>query len=129
MMDNGKDLDGPPGGPWVRLLGDARRLNHVFSPIIQFTPNIALKADDPPSTGGGLGSRSFKSASLLHTKLYSRYLNKTTMQSDVFYALYDLFAFAAFAENQFLGFVQSRLDIERRRFDDERHWQASLSAL
>lgn len=51
------------------------------------------------------------------------------MRADPFYAMHDLFAFCACAENQFLNLLKAKFDAEAPNQDDENYMQQSLRNL
>ncbi|PGH34680.1 hypothetical protein GX50_02468 [[Emmonsia] crescens] len=100
-LDSGKDFNESSGGPWSPAPPESRLL-----PVIRHKPMVALKchllSDETytPQT---------QSASLLHVD-YGRSLRSSIMAADPFYALNEIFSFAASSEMYFLNLIDIKLD-------------------
>ncbi|KFY83753.1 hypothetical protein V500_09918, partial [Pseudogymnoascus sp. VKM F-4518 (FW-2643)] len=84
---------------------------------------------DPPLKPGKSRSLFMQSASILSHDSYGRFLKDEVMKLDAFYALSDLYSFAASAENEFFNLLRAKLDSETKHLDDERHMETSLQNL
>ena len=80
----------------------------------------------PSQPSSGLGVASAQSATLLSEK-YGQTLDLAVVRLDAFYAVSEIFAFSAFAENQFLNLLASIIEKERNL--PLRKKQASLANL
>lgn len=79
----------------------------MFYPTVQHRKRIAFRAAPVSSdVQDTLSDRFPQTASLLGLD-YGRLLNRSAMSSDPFYALHDLFRFAAASENQLLNLMDS----------------------
>ncbi|PTU24354.1 hypothetical protein P175DRAFT_0520282 [Aspergillus ochraceoroseus IBT 24754] len=113
-LDNGRPIDSGPPGPWSMLSTSLH--SDVFLPVIQCKPKLGL-AKHPlwasvPNThlsGPAQNSRFTQSQSLLPHESYGRFLSDRLMNSDAFYALSEIFSFAASAENQLFNLLNSKL--------------------
>jgi hypothetical protein len=88
-----------------------------YLPVVQHKPGIALERRSPrfvvtsPDRTGSSTSKIVQSASLLHLD-YGRDLDGDILAIDSFYALQEVFSFAAFAGAQFLNMLESQLTSE-----------------
>lgn len=120
-LDSGDDLSRSPPGPW---LSSPRAAFHTyFRPVIMYRPNISFKdhAAMPITNSASDGEDNElrdstdkegelpQSISLL-AKHYGKSLNTSTMASDPFYLLSELFVFAATSKLEALNTVKSKLD-------------------
>jgi len=135
LLDCGRDLDEGPAGPWIESSSRPHMhgFDNVFNPVLLFEPNICLKSfekKEGTSSSNGtqlLQKRCFQqSCSLLHTKSYGRFLSPAVMNTDAFYALSDVFNFAACAESQFLGLLKSKFMSETHLHNKEEHMKECL---
>ena len=137
LLDNGRDLDQGPRGPWFDNTSLATGFDDLFLPIIQLQPKLCFKEfirQGIPSDQQGpplalAKSRFSQSACLLHTDAYGPFLSPPLMQTDAFYALHGLFHFSIFSESQFINLLKSKFDIETQRFEDEEYMQDSFANL
>jgi hypothetical protein len=105
-IDSGKEFPKDSTMPWAP--GAETRL----LPVIRHMPMVALKShlfadfsnDDRPGD-----PRQSQSASLLHVD-YGRSLRPSLMATDAFYALNEIFSFAASSEMHFLNLIDTKLD-------------------
>lgn len=136
ILDNGRDLDEGPQGPWQKVDQQTRKFDDVFFPVIQFEPGICFKdqgrAEIEPTSqqSSALSQRpSFQSASLLPSPQYGRFLSSQTMKADAFYALTDIFTFCASSEHQFLNFLSVKFDSRTRPEEDQEQMAISVRDL
>ena len=140
LLDNGRNLDEGPIGPWFSTAGHANQLDDVFLPVIQSPSRIALRDADyeavniPPCASKDhatftADSRRSQSASLLPIRPYGSYQNPAILRCSPFYALHPLFAFCAFSESQFLNLVQSKIDTDLQSMADEYSMESILRNL
>lgn len=134
FLDVGRDLDDGPPGPWSNI--SSYPSGNIFLPVIQSEPRICLRdhhkwniVPDPPLKPGKSRSLFMQSASILSHDSYGRFLKDEVMKLDAFYALSDLYSFAASAENEFFNLLRAKLDSETKHLDDERHMETSLQNL
>ena len=134
FLDVGRDLDDGPPGPWSNISSYPN--GNIFLPVIQSEPRICLRdhhkwniVPDPPLKPGKSRSLFMQSASILSHDSYGRFLKDEVMKLDAFYALLDLYSFAASAENEFFNLLRAKLDSETKHLDDERHMETSLQNL
>lgn len=135
LLDNGRDLNEGPTGPWFGPASYANQINDVFLPGIQSKSRIALEDPDVGSAATAPCSndkkhpvdlRTTQSASLLPMRPYGLFHHPTLVRLSPFYALHPILAFCASAESQFQNLVQSKLDIEFQRMSEEDHLEPSL---
>ncbi|KAL8791630.1 MAG: hypothetical protein Q9195_005779 [Heterodermia aff. obscurata] len=105
--DVGNDLSEGPEGPWLTQ-GDRSHLLTLTYPTIQHHPRIAFKLQSAPTASNTVFRKFPQSASLLPQD-YGRFLDKQSLASDPFYALHDLFRFAANSEVQFLNLMEAKI--------------------
>ena len=133
LLDSGRDLDDGPAGPWLDSTSQPRGFDNVFNPVIQFAPNICfretekIQRETQPQGAQLAHKRRFRqSSSLLHTKSYGRFMSPALMKTDAFYALHEVFNFAACSESHFLNLMKSKLESETDLHSQEEHMQRSL---
>jgi hypothetical protein len=111
-MDTGKDLGESLEGPWQTGVDPKSPWKFRVYPTIQPWPGVVLQSDDLALTYKINKAGMFpQSASLLHQD-YGKMLNIETMRHDPFYALYELFAFCASSELQFLNMIDNKISSE-----------------
>lgn len=113
-LDVGEDLNEGPTGPWLYLGARRNTKTTRLYPTIQHQPRIALlsqKVADNSSDQFDPSAQFAQSAARLHLD-YGRSLNRDLMCRDPFYAVTELFTFAAFAESQFLNMIEANLSAE-----------------
>lgn len=110
--DVGSDLSTSRIGPWIEA---QKRLAWVVSihPVFQHRSRIALRSrrhasSNSESSGSGSNNKLPQSACLLPLK-YGQFLDEKLMELDPFYALHDLFQFAAASELQFLSLIKRKI--------------------
>lgn len=104
-LDSGNVLPKNCTAPWV---SDETRL----LPVIRHMPMVALKSHllVDSSNNDRIGDpRQSQSASLLHID-YGRSLRPSLMATDAFYAVNEIFSFAASSEMHFLNLIDIKLD-------------------
>lgn len=112
-LDIGNTLSQSPEGPW--LTSGFWSLEHATQllPTLQSCPvDLYPLSNDESDTRLDHSSKSdhlLQNASFLPIQ-YGKTLDVSTMASDPFYALSELFRFAADSEAQFLNFVETQLD-------------------
>lgn len=103
-----------------------------YLPVVQYKPGVGLRSKSKllaPVTAAQRGqSYMVQSAALLHLD-YGRSLDRQVMPHDSFYAMHELFMFAAFSEAQFLNMLASKLDQELEHSALVWHKSAALSNL
>jgi hypothetical protein len=115
--DIGDPLNKCPEGPWLdrqRFFHHANELQAVSVPTIIYRPYSAFNHEnrsDHPAEPERQTENLFQTASLL-PGLYGKALDPDATRLDAFYALSELFAFIATSENQFLNFMELRVDNE-----------------
>lgn len=141
LLDFGKDLDDGPSGPGSVTAKLASDFENFFFPVIQFESKVVFSAsenDKTPRTEAEKTStagvtqlhakrRCMQSASLLSEEAYGEYLDQAVMKSDAFYAMGDLFSFAANAENQFLNCLRLKVRADIERLSQQRDLQPTLN--
>jgi hypothetical protein len=113
-LDVSNDLSQTPPGPWNCGSLNSQRYLINYLPTIQPNPFAALRYHTRLShtaRGSAAASKIPQSAALLHLD-YGRHLDPELASTDRFFALNDIFRFAAFSESQFLNAVQSTVNIE-----------------
>lgn len=114
-LDHGKDLSRSSTGPWKALQQHSRNpWSLSVLPTIQYLSRIALKREpnipanpDHFSTQQRAPRLPQNSAHLASD--YGRSLRPEVMESDVFYALDELFRFAIASESQFLEMMKHKI--------------------
>ena len=102
-------------GPWLSSADHEYSLRHIHPlelyPVIRHHPRIGLNSHrfSRSTAEQNEASIGFQQSRALLNENYGRTLDKSTMANDAFYAINDLFSFAAFAEVQFLNLVESVL--------------------
>ncbi|KAF2232580.1 hypothetical protein EV356DRAFT_534509 [Viridothelium virens] len=113
-VDNGRDLSHNIL-PWLTSPFGTSQWKTRFLPVVQHWFNVSLKSPSslkwPPRRDEMGNGKIPQSASLLHLD-YGRFLDRGIAAIDPFYALQDLFNFAAASENQFLNMIGSKLQQE-----------------
>lgn len=127
-LDSGKPLEESEFAP-LRERKDHETSSYL--PTIQHKSRAALHDDDldkfiqidrqsspsqPPKS-----DRPLQSACLLPFQ-YGASLNRDLMRIDALYAFSELFAFAAFSENQFINFVEKQVTDTVRAFRGQEQW-------
>jgi hypothetical protein len=111
-IDTGKDLGESLEGPWGISVDHESPWKIRVYPTIQPWPGVVLQSDSLASAYiDNKAGRFPQSASLLHQD-YGKMLNVEVMRQDPFYALYELFAFCASSELQFLNMMDSKISSE-----------------
>jgi hypothetical protein len=113
-LDVSNDLSQTSPGPWNCGSLNSQRYVVNYLPTIQLNPFAALRFHNRLShtaRGSAAASKIPQSAALLHLD-YTRHLDPEMATADRFFALNDIFRFAAFSESQFLNAVQSTLNTE-----------------
>ncbi|MCJ1248406.1 hypothetical protein MMC30_005623 [Trapelia coarctata] len=115
-LDHGRDLSHTTPGPWSPPEG-SEPWETYYLPTLQYIPDLALRQN----------SKLLIEDSRLHTPqqpwaasqnaslvpfLYGQSLDINIIRQDPFYALHEVFSFAAFSEAQFLNLMKSRIDHE-----------------
>ncbi|KIW33961.1 uncharacterized protein PV07_00772 [Cladophialophora immunda] len=131
LIDSGRDLDEGWVGAWDSSLHQCSRVEEIFSPVIMKEPRVCFQGADegenPPVTAQ---RRPFsQSTSLLSGEQYGYYLHAPTMRVDAFYALHDVFAFVASAENQFLNMLNAKYLSNTRRYSTISQLEKELTNL
>jgi hypothetical protein len=113
-LDVSNDLSQTSPGPWNcgSLISPRYVVNYL--PTIQLNPFAALRFHSRLSHTTRSSAATPKipqSAALLHLD-YARHLDPEIATADRFFALNDIFRFAAFSESQFLNAVQSIVNTE-----------------
>ena len=114
-LDSGRDLTSCKVGPWLDPPGTLRAMQMSFLPVFQHYPKMGLMAPGSESlnvlgpnhhgrTTGGL-----QSISAMHEN-YGKTLDPSTVRSDVFYALSELFSFSCSASNQAMNLIERNID-------------------
>ncbi|KAK3321235.1 hypothetical protein B0T19DRAFT_431906 [Cercophora scortea] len=122
MLDNGLDLEDCPPGPWFTAL---EHIHDIFNPVIQTTPDAALRSPNHdgvevrPSASPSPRSRTHQTGALLGLKPLGPRLKLASMNKWPLYAVHDLLVFAASAEQQFLNFIATQLNIDYNPFFDK----------
>lgn len=125
MLDNGRDLDEGPHGPWLNSSAQKSRYESVFIPVVHFEPKI-WSSEMEDEGKGDIKSLALKrpfaqSAFLLPTKQYGQFLDADLMKRDPFYALHEVFSFCAHAESQLLNALRTKAEAISAMHEDERN--------
>lgn len=134
-LDEGMRLGSGISGPWDESNGQSTTYD-PYVPIVQHRAKIAFlvpqmdlaqgKSTIASSVTEQRSKDPSQSACMLPAQ-YGSLLDHDTMRCDALYAFSDLFAFAASSENQFLGLIQSEVDMAIRSFRGQEQW--SLESL
>jgi Mg2+ and Co2+ transporter CorA len=110
-MDVGSDLSMNPNAPLFSTLLDKKSSSELY-PTIQYRPDRAWTQEllQHRHSSSSLGDFT-QSASLLHEN-YGLLLQPKLTATDAFYALNEMFTFAAHSERQFLNLMQSKITRE-----------------
>lgn len=124
----GRTLDQGINGPWSGIPYSMH--SDVFLPVIQCRPKASLAEHHTwASLPSAEPSRFTQSASLLSHESYGRFLAEDMVRLDAFYALNEVFFFAASAENQFLNLLSAKLVSSVRNQYSRESMTAALSSL
>jgi hypothetical protein len=114
-LDCGRDLTTSNIGPWLDPPGTLRTMQISFVPVFQHYAKMALRTPGPKLPAklephhSGRTSNSFQSISVMH-EFYGKSSDHGTMQSDVFYALSELFSFSCAASNQAMNLIEKKIE-------------------
>jgi hypothetical protein len=136
-LDSGNPLDDNNLIPrHERDLSNRKPYMPSYLPVIQHRAKIALNYDElqtftetdrPTTPAPQLGAGKPLQSSCLLPFQYGVSLDRDLMRIDALYALSDIFAFAASAENQFINLMQKQVDGAIREFRGQEEW--SMAAL
>lgn len=106
--DIGKSLAESVKGPWLSdsKLQPGRAATTSLYPTIQHRKKVAFKSKPVAAATLSEADRSFPQTATLLSMDYGRLLDCTTMASDPFYALHDLYRFAMSADIQLLNLIE-----------------------
>jgi hypothetical protein len=134
LSDSGRDLNDGPEGPWFQrdchLDPKLDLKQRVFLPTLLFdSTDFTAKPHGPLLPTHGPVSKPTQSVSDIHGTFMMHSLDRNISAASPFYALHNLYKFAAASESQFLNMLQVQLDVEYTFFNDEPNMQQSLANL
>ncbi|KAF9630229.1 hypothetical protein BFW01_g410 [Lasiodiplodia theobromae] len=127
--DAGRDLGEGPKGPWLDSHNEqVTSATSPFCPTFQHLPELHRRSSSIPTTTENHLKGPFPQSAALLPCNYGRFLDKSLMAKDAFYAVHDIFGFCASAICQFLNMIESVIE-EETGFAAMSNTQYSLSTL